>query len=55
MGDQRIKEEKIKKAVEKYQNKMAELRKRRLDLFRHISEKSDQQKINIIMKKLKNK
>ena len=45
--------EKYKKAWEKFQNKMASLKKKRSDIFKRISEKSDQQKIEALRKKLK--
>jgi hypothetical protein len=46
--------EKYKKAWEKFQDKMASLRKRRHDFFVRISEKLDKQKIDKLRDKLKN-
>lgn len=47
--------EKHKQAWKKFQNKMVSLKKRQLDVLANISKKLDQQKIDSIMKKLKNK
>ncbi len=44
--------EKYKQAWEKFQNKMAELRKRRHEILASISEKLDQQHMEKLRKKL---
>lgn len=46
--------EKYQKAWEKFQNKIFSLRKKRSEIFKRISEKSDQQKIEALRKKLGN-
>ena len=46
--------EKYKKAWEKFKEKMLSLKKRRVEIFKRVSEKLDQQKIEAIMKKLNN-
>jgi len=45
--------EKYKKALEKFHNKMASLRKRKSELLTNISKKFDQQQIESLRKKLK--
>lgn len=45
--------EKYKQAWKEFQNKMADLRKRQSEILSSITRKLDQQKIDIIMKKLK--
>jgi hypothetical protein len=46
---------KYQKAWEKFENKMNELRKRQKEILLRIYDKLDQQKIEIIRKKLKNR
>lgn len=47
--------EKYKQAWEKFQNKMNDLRKRQKEILLRIYNKLDQQKIEIIRKKLQSK
>ena len=44
--------EKYKEAWEKFQNKIGLLKKKRSDIFKRISEKSDQQKLESLREKL---
>lgn len=46
--------EKYKQAWEKFQNKMASLKKRRYEILKTISEKLDKQHIEAIRKKMEN-
>ena len=47
------KTEQYKQAWEKFQEKMIQLRKRKAEIFKNISQKIDQQKIEALMKKIK--
>jgi hypothetical protein len=44
--------EKYKQAWEKFQNKMADLKRRRHDILKRISEKLDKQHIEALRKKM---